>query len=51
MLPLADDALPDRHADLRQRVRVDTTPLDWEAAPAARSGASRCTGSAASTAR
>ena len=33
MLPLADDTLPDRHADLRQRVRVDTTTLDWDASP------------------
>ena len=33
MLPLADDTLPDRHADLRQRVRVDTTTLAWDASP------------------
>lgn len=28
-----DDALPDRHPDLRQRVRVDTTTLAWDASP------------------
>ena len=26
-------ALPDRHADLHRRVRVDTTLLPWEASP------------------
>ena len=26
-------ALPDRHADLHRRARVDTTPLTWEASP------------------
>ena len=33
MTPLADDTLPDRHADLRQRVAVDTAALDWDASP------------------
>lgn len=29
----ADDALPDRHADVRARARVDTAVLAWEASP------------------
>ena len=33
MTPLADDTLPDRHADLRQRVAVDTAALAWDASP------------------
>ena len=33
MHPRADEALPDRHADLRQRVAVDTAALAWDASP------------------
>ena len=33
MHPLADEALPDRHTDLRQRVAVDTAALAWDASP------------------